>query len=390
MAYRPVRILFVIPGLGAGGGSERSTLELVPRLVDAGIEVSIAYMMQRPTSNEDQLRNHGARLHHIAQRRLPGRVHGVREVIASSQPEVVHTVLFEADIAGRLAAWRAPRCSPVVLSSIVNTSYDPARLADPNVRPWKLRAVRHVDGWTARNLTGHFHAVSQAVKDAAVRALRIDPDRVTVVERGRDPRRLGEPSPERRARVRSAHGLGEDTSVIVTVGRQEFQKNQVDLVSAFDLIARDRPDAELLLIGRPGSQSRRVGAQIERSPFRDRIRVLGHRDDVPDLLAAADLFALPSLYEGFPGAAIEAMALGLPVVASNLPTLREVVESGGSGLLVPPQDPESLAEAMGCLLHDQDARRRFGERGRVLFAARLTAEQSHQRMIELYERLIAA
>ena len=92
-----------------------------------------------------------------------------------------------------------------------------------------------------------------------------------------------------------------NAQVIVTVGRQEFQKAHVDLISAFDLIAESRPDVELVLVGRPGHQSREVEACVARSPYRDRIHMLGHRDDVPDILAAADVFALPSLYEGFPG-----------------------------------------------------------------------------------------
>jgi glycosyltransferase involved in cell wall biosynthesis len=384
-----MRLLFVIPGL-SGGGSERSLRELVPTLVDNRIDVSIAYMVERATDDEEELERAGARLHRIGGRRLDERARGIRRVIASDRPDIVHTTLFDADLTGRLAAWRAPGCSPVVLSSIVATSYDRARLADPNIRSWKLTAARLVDGWTARNLTNHFHAVSRAVKDAAVQALGIDPNRVTVVERGRDPSRLGEPSAERRARIRAALGLHDGARVIVTVGRQEFQKGQADLVTAFDLIAGSRPDAQLLLVGPPGRQSVEVEAVIRRSPYRDRIHALGHRGDVPDVLAASDVFAFPSLYEGFPGAVIEAMALGLPVIASRLPTLREVVEDGGSGLLVPARSPERLAEAMGRVLDDPDAERQLGRRGRELFLTRLTAEQSHRRMIDLYERLVAA
>jgi glycosyltransferase involved in cell wall biosynthesis len=308
-------------------------------------------------------------------------------VITLERPDIVHTSLYEADIAGRVAAWRVPGARPVVLSSIVNTSYDPARLGDPNVPAWKLQGVRMVDGWTARNLTDHFHAVSCAVKDSAVQALRIEADRVTVIERGRDPRRLGEPSLERRMRARTALGLDRDTQAVVTVGRQEFQKGHVHLVSAFDVLAATRPSVELLIVGRSGNHSAQLEARVRRSPYRERIRTLGHREDVPDILAASDLFVLPSLYEGFPGAAIEAMALDLPVVASSIPTLREVVEEGRSGLLVPPSDPRRLAGAMGRVFDDPKLARRLGDRGRHLFLTRLTAEQSHRRMIELYEQL---
>jgi glycosyltransferase involved in cell wall biosynthesis len=390
VGVKRLRLLLVIPGIDSGGGAEQSLLELVPELIDTGIEVSVVYMEVRPTGNEGQLERIGAGLDLVADRRLDGRVRGVRRVIASRRPDIVHTMLFEADLAGRLAAWRAPGCSPIVLSSIVNTSYDPVRFADPNVRPWKLQAVRMVDGWTARNLTDHFHAISCAAKNAAVESLDIDPNRVTVVERGRDRSRLGDPSPERRARARARLGLSQDARVIVTVGRQEFQKGHGYLVRAFDRLARTRPDAELLLVGRRGRKSEEIDAQMASSRYHDRIRALGHRDDVPDLLAAADVFALPSLYEGFGCAAIEAMALGLPVVASNLPVMHEVVEDGGSGLLVQPGNVEAFAAAIGQLLDNPEARRRFGDWGRQLFLEQFTAERSHRRMIELYKRLVTA
>jgi glycosyltransferase involved in cell wall biosynthesis len=383
-----VRLLFVIPGL-SGGGTERSLRELVPGVVTSGIEVSIAYFVQRATDDVGELERAGARVHHVGSPRLDARVRGIRRAIARERPDIVHTALYDADIPGRLAAWRAPGGAPVVLSSIVNTSYDSARLDDPNVRPWKLSAVRRVDGWTARNLTDHFHAVSCAVKDSAVRALGIDGDRVTVIERGRDPSRLGAPSSERRARIRAELGLAGDAGVIVTVGRQEFQKGQTYLVRAFEALAESRPSAVLLLIGPEGTQSARIDAAIDASRFRHRIKTLGHRDDVADVLAAADVFVLPSLYEGFPGAVIEAMALGLPVVASNMPTLREVVDDGGSGVLVPPREPDRLADAIGQVIDDAELAETTGQRGRERFLSRLTADQSHRRMIELYERLAA-
>jgi hypothetical protein len=145
-----VRLLFVIPGL-SGGGTARSLRKLVPTLVDSGIDVSIAYMMKRATNDTDELERAGAQVHRIASRRLDGRVRGIRRLIALRWPEIVHTSLYDADIAGRLAAWRMPGRAPVVWSSIVNASYDPVRLSDPNVRAWKLRAVRQIDGWTARS-----------------------------------------------------------------------------------------------------------------------------------------------------------------------------------------------------------------------------------------------
>jgi glycosyltransferase involved in cell wall biosynthesis len=116
-----------------------------------------------------------------------------------------------------------------------------------------------------------------------------------------------------------------------------------------------------------------------------RIHMLGHRDDIPDILAAADLFVFPSLYEGLGGAVIEAMALGLPIVASDIDAVSEVVEAGRNALLVKPAAPAALAAAMTRVLDDAALRMEFGARSRQIFEKRFTVERSTARMVAFYE-----
>jgi glycosyltransferase involved in cell wall biosynthesis len=244
-----------------------------------------------------------------------------------------------------------------------------------------------LDSWTARLLGTHFHAITHAVKDASIRALGIDPRKVTVIERGRNPERLGQRSPERRARIRRSLGLGEEDEVLVNVGRQEFQKGQAGLLTAFARIAAVRPRARLLIVGRAGNASAKL-AQLQGSlGLGQRLQFLGYRADVPDILAGADMFVFPSMYEGQGGALIEAMALGLPVVATDIPSTREVVDRDGNACLVP-QEPESLAEAILRLLDDRDRMETYGRRSVEIFHARFTLDKSAARMIELYRGLI--
>lgn len=385
-----MRVLFVIPSLGSGGGAERSLIEAVPRLLEHDVQVSIAQFFRRPHEDQEAaLTRQGARIHDVTASRLPHRVAALGGIVRAERPDLVHTTLFDADIAGRLAAHVSGRRSPPVLTSLVNTSYDTARGRDPRVSSWKLRAVRQLDGWTARHLTDHFHAITFAVKDDAVRSLEVTPDRITVIERGRDAARLGAWSKARRERVRAALGLDPRAVVMVTAGRQEFQKGQTHLVAAFDKLAPSRPDAILLLAGRRGHESDALDTMIARSAAHDRIRVLGHREDLPDVLAASDVFVFPSIYEGLGGAIIEAMALGLPVVASDLPAIREVVEPDESALLVPAARPTPLAAAVSRLVDDPDLRHRLGARGREIFDARFTLDRSIERTVELYRRLVA-
>ena len=209
-----------------------------------------------------------------------------------------------------------------VLTSLVNTSYDPVRFADPRIRPWVFRIVQRVDGLTARRLTAHFHAITVAVKDHNVEALHLRAGRVTVIERGRDDGRLGRGSDDRRAASRRTLDLADDAEVVVTLGRQEYQKGQRFLLEAVERLAQNRPRLVLLMLGRRGAASTELDELLRRPLLAERVKVLGHRDDAPDVLAAADIFAFPSLFEGLGGSLIEAMALGLPIVASDLPAVR--------------------------------------------------------------------
>ena len=383
MSKRPLRIVFVINSLGAGG-AEHSLAELAIRLVAAGHEPTFATFVRRPEGFEGLVRDHGISIELIPGRGLPSWTRSLRRFVRRVRPDVVHTTIFEADVAGRLAAFGTG--IPVV-SSLINVTYGPERLLDPNVRRWKLWGVRQIDGLTARRFTTHLHAVSRSVKDAAVRSLRIRPERVTVVERGRDPDRLGFPTPERRERARRELGIPTDAEVVLSVGRLEHQKGHRYLVAAVAAI-RDRPRLVVLLAGRDGYRSAELRQQVRGLGLERTVRFLGHRDDVPDLLAAADLLVLPSLNEGAAGVVIEAMALGTPLVASDLPSLREVTGDGGSGLLVPAGEPEAFAAAIVRILEDERLSRSLGARGRDIFEQRFTLDRSVERMIAMYRSVL--
>lgn len=377
-----MKILFVINSLGTGG-AERSLSEMLPVLTGHGIEVRIACLGHREEGVEVAVsRDYDVTF--VPPSPLPSRARFLRRLIQEERPDVVHTTIFESDVAGRLAAWRLPT---VVLTSLVNTSYAKERLADPNVKAWKLRATRTLDGFTARHLTDHFHAITQAVADAAVEHLGVDPSRITVVPRGRDPERLGEPTESRRASVRSALGIDPDALVLLNVGRQDYQKGHADLLRAFDRVAATYPQAVLVQAGRKGHATAELERLLAASPHADRVHLVGHRDDVPDLMAASDVFVFPSHYEGLGGAVIEAMALGLPVVVSRVPALIEVIEDGGNGFAADIGDVEGISAAVALLLADGETRRACGQRSREIFASRFELGRSLEGMIRMYEAI---
>jgi glycosyltransferase involved in cell wall biosynthesis len=246
-----------------------------------------------------------------------------------------------------------------------------------------------VDLLTSRCLTTHFHAVSQAAKDSATTSLRIPAERITVVERGRNPGRLGQSGLERRWKSRQQLGLAAEDEVIVNLGRHEYQKGQKYLLEAAATLSFAHPRLILLMAGRQGNLTNELEKFKDHLGLNGQVRFLGHRQDVAEILAAADLFVFPSLYEGLPGAVIEAMALGLPIVASDIPPVREVVEENRNALLVAPASSAELAKAIATLFDDRDKALAYGRHSRKIFETRFTLQHSAARMIELYQKVAA-
>lgn len=347
-----IRTLHLINGLGTGG-AERSLAELLPELPDYGIQPVVAVFHQREEGVESEVVEAGVDVRHIEGDGWGDRILATRRLVRQIEPHVVHTTLFEADVVGRFAALGTPAN---VLTSLVNTSYEPVRLLDTRVRRSRLRVAQLTDSATAHLTNQRFHAITNAVRDSAVHRLKISPDRITVVPRGRRRSRLGEPTPDRRRRVRHLLGLPVDSVVLLHVGREEYQKGHTVLLEAAAPILMERSDVVLLMAGRSGNASSKVDLLIRDLPHAQVMR-LGHVDHVPDLLAAADVFVFPSLYEGLGGAALEAMAMEVPIVASDLPALREYLE--GIAVFADGGSATSLRSVlMDVVVHHDDARRR--------------------------------
>jgi glycosyltransferase involved in cell wall biosynthesis len=201
-------------------------------------------------------------------------------------------------------------------------------------------------------------AISDRVRDWVVSNDVIGAEKVTVIRNGIDLDQARGRRP--RAETRAALGIPADAVVLVQVGRFSEQKNQEIAVAAFAEAAVDRPGAHLILVGDGPLRGRAEQAAAD-SPAADRIHFLGVRDDVADLLAAADLFLMPSSWEGLPISLLEAFANGLPLVGCDAPGIADTVtDCPETAILVPPRDTGALARAMGQAMADTGWRRTAG------------------------------
>jgi glycosyltransferase involved in cell wall biosynthesis len=169
---------------------------------------------------------------------------------------------------------------------------------------------------------------------------------------------------------------------VLTVGRLDPQKGHRHLLVA----ATEVPDAVFVLAGE-GTERQALEELADRLNVADRVRFLGDRSDVADLLAACDVFVLPSLYEGLPISLLEAMAAERPAIATAIGGVDEVVRDGDSGLLVPPAQPGELAAALRRLLADEQLRARLAAAGHSLVTSEFSAPDMVRRVVELYELL---
>jgi len=365
-----------------GGGAETSLLEVVPGLTSRGIRTSVVTLFDDDGALEGRVNGLGITRYRLKQDDPLRLALELRAVIRAHQPDIVHTTLLFANLAGRMAVGGLG--IPVV-TTLPNDDYGPEHRANSRHGVTGVRAAQAADALTAR-FTTRFHAISKEVARVMSRRLVIPKARIQVVYRGRDPAKLGVPSPARRLQVRTALQIEAEAPLVLSVGRLDRQKSVETTVDAFRRLATQIPDAILLIAGRPGNANEVVQAIAHGNPA---VRLLGHRTDVPDLMCAADVLSFPSRWEGLGGTLIEAMALRLPIVASDIPPIAEAIGDVGWPL-VAVEDGRALSEALVSVLEAEVVNESKKDAGQRRFNALFTADAAADGMAGLYQDVLGA
>jgi glycosyltransferase involved in cell wall biosynthesis len=376
------RVLQIIDSL-ARAGAEQSLAALAPHIVAEGVDLHVAYLVEREGLAAD-IERAGVPVVSLAEpgagrRRWFARA---RDLVRELRPEVVHTTLFEADLAGRLAA---RRLGVPCVSSFVNTTYGAGEAGQADVSWVKLRGAQAVDALTARSVA-RFHAVTDHVATVMSRRLMVPRSKIEVIPRGRDAGVLGRRSTERSEATRRRLGVSPDAVLVLAVARHEQQKGLDVLLGALPKVRAQFPEVRLLIAGREGRMTTELHERTQQAGLARAVTFLGMRDDVADLLCAADVFAFPSLREGAGGTLLEAMALECPIVCSRLPTLLETID-GSTAELVTPRSAGDLARGLVAVLADRRTALARAAAARARFEQQYTIEVSARRMARLYARV---
>jgi glycosyltransferase involved in cell wall biosynthesis len=360
---RKPRLLILIT-LSELGGAQTAVSLLLPGLVDR-FEVTLAAQGRGPLRDAAEAAGVPyVELEHIRRPIHPWQdVLGLVELVRLCRrlrPDIVHAHSSKVGVLGRLAAWLA--AVPVRVYTVHGWSFAAYDGLLGRVFLWFERLLRP--------LTTAVVCVAEATRGQGLATRACDPSRSVVIHNA--------------VEVGSFGGRVESTGPprIVSVGRFAFPKDFTTLMESLSLLDADY---RAVLVG-DGPGLAEVAATAEARGLSDRVEFLGAQGNVAELLACSDVFVLSSRSEGFPVSVLEAMAAGLPVVATDVGGVAEAVTDGETGILVPAADPQALAGALEDLVADAELRRRLGAAGRARALHLFDAPRYRAAHLDLYRR----
>ena len=362
----PLRLLFAVDSLDVGG-AERHVVDLALALCREGHAVTVACSVSGSLAEPLEAARIPVRplVGKIVKRRvsLPYAL-GLRNILGRESFDLVHAHVYSSAAASALAT--AGTSLPLVVTEHTEAL-------------WQGTNGRLFSAWMYRRVA-RVIAVSDAIRHRLIERDRVPPSRITVVPNSVPP-------------AREMHGdilplpadlMGEGP-VVGVVARLQPEKGVTNFLRAAASVARELPEARFVVVG-DGPLRKEMLGLAEELGVRDRVLFLGFRPDAQALIELMDIVAVPSVSEGTPLVVLEAMAAGVPVVASRVGGIPDQIRDGHEGILVPPGDSRALGDALLGLLRNPERARQMGEAGRL----RAGTEFSHENMVRRVEGLYRA
>jgi glycosyltransferase involved in cell wall biosynthesis len=366
-----MRIAQVIDTLG-WGGAQKMMVSLSSSLRDRNYDVTVISLGTEDAPFAAQLRDLDIPFICLPGNHLydPVRFWRLVRILRQGEFNLVQTYLTYANILGGLASYfaRVPVVASLRNAGVDSRHYKPLRFA---LEGWVLRHL-------AKSVLVNGYSIAEAHRERVENiTFHVIPNTVQV------PRLL---SKEERASVRAEITNGDLGPIVISVGRLSAPKGYPDLIEAFTSIAARFPEATLVIAG-TGEMKAQLNEMIQTLGMENRIRLLGARNDIPRLLMASDVYVNSSYFEGLSVALLEAMAAGLPVVATTVgDASRLVIEE--TGLLIQPGQPDELADALTTLLGNPKRSQLMGAAGRTHVSSQYGREEWISSFIDFYSEVV--
>ena len=372
-----MKIMLVLDSLGSGG-AERSTYLMAKHLVETKLEVCVVALKEKKIGIAEEFNALPINVYVCSEKGRPGRLRLVKQIIRKERPDLIHSVLYESNVLVRIAVRSFPGIE--LVQSLVNTPYLPFRTVPGLLGSVKFGFAKYVDIATARFSDIHYHGISQSVLKHYQPLFGFDIASADLIYRGRQDNHL----------VQEKRSLRSGRFVLINVGRQDAQKDQVTAVRALGLLKRDynREDVVLYSYGRPGSETPEIKRAIEEFGLQDQVKLMGFSTDIERAYREADAFVFPSRFEGLGGSMIEAMAAKLPILCSDIPILREVVGADDGALFFPPGDAARLCEQIHRIIKDARLYEKLSEHSYKRFQTTFTEAETLKQTVAMYKRIL--
>jgi len=367
-----MRVLFVINSL-AYGGAETQLVRVATRLKQRGWEVRIVTLLPSKAYAEE-LESVGIPAATLRMRRKvpdPRAILRLASIIREWKPDIVHSHMVHANILARVTRLIAPVS---VLICSIRSIYEGSR----------AREILYRLTDPLCDISTH---VCQVGAERFVRVGAVPAHKMRYLPNGVDPT-IFAPDAEVRRKIRADLGV-ENAFAWLAVARFEEPKDHFTMVRAFAMLPAPSQARSVLLLAGDGPLRAQIEDEASTLGVQSRVRFLGIRRDIANLMNASDAYVMSSAWEGLPNVLLEAHACGLPIVATDVGGNREIVADGVTGFLVPPRQPEALARAMEQMMQmEEQARRQMGDRGREHIVQNYSLEHVVQRWESLYRELL--
>lgn len=306
----------------------------------------------------------------------------LRPLIQSIKPDIIHSTLFKSDIISRKLINQHP---VLLINSLVNNSYLGTRYDSLNaILKFKLFAIQIYDRITSKNVD-LFISNSEAIKKTNAQALRIPLNKIIVIPRGRKIDNYINVSEDSVSKLKIELGI-KGKKVLLNVSRLLQRKGQLDLLEGFSKLIVEYPNTVLLIAGE-GSYRKELELFIINNKLQGKVLLLGNRTDVPVLLKIANIFVFPSWYEGLPGALIEAMMSGVPIIASDIPENLECIDHSNSYIFKKGNVQDLINKMTSALLNEGESIRK-AEMAKTIAFKKFSINKVVDDYEKLYEKIL--